>query len=132
MKIIAQLLFLSIVLLVSCSDDSDSLEVKTNLLVDIHWYGSEVVGTSPGGYALVSPIVFKRDKTASIGGTWVEWAFVDNGQAIKITYPSSNSNKYVIQNLTTTEFQFKHFDNSGNFLAEVKYDKCNPLSVGGC
>src|SRR5687767_6573819 len=122
MKIIGRLILLTIAVLMSCSDDNDTLESKTNLLVDEQWFNSEMIGPSLTGYTTVSPIVFTRDKKAYIGGGQAEWSFIENGRSIKLTYPGTNySNKYEIVNLTETEFHFKHYDGSGNFLAELKY-----------
>jgi hypothetical protein len=131
MKIIRTLLLLTALQLFSCSDDNDTLEAKTNLLVDIQWWNSGIIGTAPSGYVTVSPLVFYRNKNAKIGGSQANWKFIDNGRSIQISY-SNYSDKYEIINLIATEFHFKHYDNSGNFLVELKYDKCNPNSIGGC
>ena len=131
MKIVTRLFLLIITFLMSCTDDNDALEAKTNLLVDVQWWNSEIIGTSPTGYAVVSPLVFKRDKNATIGGNQVTWKFIENGNSIQLTY-SNYSDKYEIINLSETEFHFKHYDSSGDFLIELKYGKCNPITMGGC
>jgi hypothetical protein len=131
MKITTILLLLTIPQLFSCSDDNDAIEVKTNLLVDVQWWNSGIIGTAPSGYPVVSPLFFKRDKNATIGGSQVKWTFIENGRSVQIKY-SNYSDKYEIINLSETEFHFKHYDSSGNFLIELKYDKCSPISIGGC
>lgn len=131
MKIITRLFFLTIIVLMSCSDDHDVLEEKTNLLVDVQWWSSGGIGTPPSGYSVVSPLFFKRDNTARIGGYPVKWRFIENGRSIELTY-SGYSEKYEIINLSETEFRFKHYDIFGNFIVELKYGKCSPITLGGC
>lgn len=122
MKVISRLIFITTIVVLSCSDDNDSLESRTALLVDVYWYNSDVIGTTPSGYIVVSPIVFRRDKTVFIGGTKSNWTFIENGRSIKITSQQTNYfNKYEIINLTETEFHFKHYDGSEQFAAELIY-----------
>jgi hypothetical protein len=122
MKILSRLILLTSIVLLSCSDDNNNFEEKTNLLVDVYWFNSEIIGTPTTGYSAVSPILFKRDMTVYIGGNQSKWSFIENGKSIKISSEQSNSyNKYEILGLTKTEFHFKHFDGSENFMAELKY-----------
>ncbi len=116
-------LFLCI-LLVSCSDD-DSLNSETTLLVDFQWWNSEIIGSSPSGYSVVSPILFKRDNNVYLGSTQAEWSFIENGRSIKFVYPGANySDKWEIVNLTENELRYKHYSKTGDFLVELKYTKC--------
>jgi len=126
-------MLLSITMLISCTDDYDVFESKTALLVDFQWFNSETIGGSPSGYAIVSPIIFKRDMTAYIGASQTEWQFIENSNSIKLIDANTNSSaKYEIINLSETEFHFKHYDGSGNFLIELVYDKCDRLSINPC
>lgn len=116
-----------IILLISCSED-DSLDSKTKLLVDFQWWNSEIVGSSPSGFSVVSPIVFKSDNSVYLGSSQAEWRFIENGRSIKFVYPGANySDKWEIVSLTETELRYKHFSQSGDFLIELKYTKCETL-----
>lgn len=114
----------------SCSED-ETFETKTNHLVDVQWWNSEIIGMSPSGYAVVSPLFFKRDKNATIGGTQVKWKFIENGRYIQLSY-ANYSDKYEIINLSNIEFHFKHYSSSGDFLIELKYDKCDRGTLSPC
>lgn len=132
MKILYRLACLVIITLAGCTDDN-SLESKTALLVDFQWWNSGAIGTSPSGYTIVSPLFFTRNKKANIGSAQAEWSFIENGRLIKLTYPNTNySDKWEIVNLTETEFHFKHYNGTGNFLIELKYDKCDRVSLNPC
>lgn len=125
MKFITRLFLLTITLLMSCSDD-ETFEAKTNLLVDVFWWNPEITGTSPSGYRVASPLVFNRDKSASVGANRAKWRFIENGNSIQLTYLYTNySDRYEIVNLSDTEFHFKHYSGSGEFLIELKYDRCH-------
>jgi hypothetical protein len=114
-------LLISLLVLESCDkDDNELIKTRTSLLTDVQWTNSQIIGTAPSGYSIYLPVIFKQDKSVYIAGTKLQWAFIDNGNSIKIAYPNSFKT-WSIVSLTETEFHFKEFDNKGQFIIELIY-----------
>lgn len=125
------MLILTLALSTGCSDQDNGLGEKTDLLTHSPWWNTEVIGSTPTGFTVVSPLVFWPDQTGAIGGYPVTWKFIENGSSIQIIY-STGWEKYKIIDLSETEFHCKLYNSAGDLLVELRYDHCNDLSLGGC